>query len=59
MGQAPPPSPRHNEHNGKHPPLRRDIDEADIHALIEENSQLRELVIQLSKLVVKNVVSHR
>jgi hypothetical protein len=58
MGQAHPPLPRHNEHNGKHPPLRKDIEEADVHALLEENAQLRKLVIQLSKLVIRNVMDH-
>jgi len=32
---------------------------ADIDALREENAQLRELVIHLSKLVVKNVVDRK
>jgi hypothetical protein len=32
---------------------------ADIDALREENAQLRELVIHLSKLVIKNVVDRK
>jgi hypothetical protein len=32
---------------------------ADIDALREENAQLRELVIHLSKLVIKNVVNRK
>jgi hypothetical protein len=56
---AQPPPPRHREQNGNPPPLQRDIEEADVHALIEENAELRELVIQLSKLVIKNVMDHR
>jgi hypothetical protein len=59
MGQAPPPLPRHREHNRNSQPLRRDNEQADVSALVEENAQLRELVIQLSKLVVRNVVNHR
>ena len=65
---AHPPLPRHHEpnsnngklheQNGKLPPLRREIEETDIHALMEENAQLRKLVIQLSKLVIRNVMDH-
>jgi len=51
--------PRHHEHDNNPPPLRSDIDEADVRALQEENAELRRLVIQLSKLVVKNVLDHR
>jgi hypothetical protein len=70
MAQAHPPLPRHHEHNshngngklheqnGKLPPLRREIEETDVHALMEENAQLRKLVIQLSKLVIRNVMDH-
>ena len=32
---------------------------ADIDALLEENKQLRELVIQLSRLVIRNVVERK
>lgn len=53
------PRPRHHEHDNNPPPLRSDIDEADVRALQEENAELRRLVIQLSKLVVKNVLDHR
>jgi hypothetical protein len=59
MGQAHPPPSRHHEQDGKPPPLRRGIEEADVRALIEENAQLRKLVIQLSKLVIRNVMDHR
>jgi hypothetical protein len=62
---AHPPLPIHHEHNGKFhepdgklPPLRRDIGETDIYALMEENAQLRKLVVQLSKLVIRNVMDH-
>lgn len=57
MGQAPP-----HRRNGK--PIRRDIeetvaDEADVGALMKENAELRQLVVQLSKLVIKNAMLHR
>jgi hypothetical protein len=52
-------STRHHERNANLPPIRRDIDQLDVHALLQENTQLRELVIQLSKLVIKNVVDHK
>ena len=58
---ANPPLPRHHGPNGNGkqlPPLRRDIEEADVHALLEENAQLRKLVVQLSKLVIRNVMDH-
>ena len=39
------------------PPLwPREEEKADIHRLLEENAQLRELVIQLTKLAIKNIV---
>lgn len=54
-----------------HPPLRRQsvrnsnagqypctMDEAEVRALIEENAQLRQVVINLSKLVLRRV-AHR
>ena len=40
-------------------PRRRDGDREDISGIIEENRQLRELVIQLSKIVVRNVVDRK
>jgi len=57
-GTDTPPLPRHHEQNGKHPPLRRDVNERDVHALMEENAELRKLVIQLSKLVIRNAMDH-
>jgi len=64
MGQPHPLPTRHHEpgyqeQNGKPPPLRPNLAEADVHALMEENAELRRLVIQLSKLVIRNVVEHR
>ena len=40
------------------PPLvaSHDNEHVDVQAVLEENHQLRELVIQLSKLVIRNVV---
>jgi hypothetical protein len=58
MAQAPPQL-RHRERDTNVSPLRREIDEADVRALQEENAELRRLVIQLSKLVIKNVMDHR
>ncbi|MGA7433396.1 MAG: hypothetical protein WBQ24_22210 [Xanthobacteraceae bacterium] len=61
MGQAHPLSHRQI---GKRSPNRRDIEVADadgagIDALMKENAELRQLVIQLSKLVIKNAIPHR
>jgi hypothetical protein len=36
-----------------------DTDEAGIAALVRENAELRQLVVQLSKLVLKNAMLHR
>ncbi|MGA8324291.1 MAG: hypothetical protein WBE48_00225 [Xanthobacteraceae bacterium] len=50
---------------GKRSPNRRDNEVADvdggagIDALMKENAELRQLVIQLSKLVIKNAIPHR
>jgi hypothetical protein len=59
MGQ-----PHLHRHNGKLSRTRRDIEEtnadgADVGALMKENAELRRLVIQLSKLVIKNAMLHR
>jgi hypothetical protein len=59
MGQ-----PHLHRHNGKLSRTRRDIEEtnadgADVGALMKENAELRRLVIQLSKLVIKNAMHHR
>ncbi len=58
MGQIAPPPLRHREPNEKTQLLGRPVEEFDIRALMEENAQLRELVIHLSKLVIKNVMDH-
>jgi hypothetical protein len=61
MGQ---PHPLSHRQIGKRSPNRRDIEVADagesgIDALMKENAELRQLVIQLSKLVIKNAIPHR
>ena len=53
------PRPRHHAPLPTSQPHRHDEDHVDVPALIEENAQLRELVIQLSKLVIKNVVDKK
>ena len=40
-------------------PIKLHNDRAELDALREENAQLRELVIHLSKLVIKNVVDQK
>jgi cell fate (sporulation/competence/biofilm development) regulator YlbF (YheA/YmcA/DUF963 family) len=70
MGR-PDPLPAHGQRQGNAAPLRGEIDEghvearveshieahaeAHVHALIEENARLRKLVIELSKLIAKQV----
>lgn len=39
-------------------PLRPYIEKPDIQALEEENARLRELVTQLSEIVIKNIVDN-
>ena len=51
--------PRQHERDLNHPPRQDANGKIDVNALIEENAQLRELVIQLSKLVIKNVVDKK
>jgi hypothetical protein len=48
--------PRHHE---QRPTLTRDNEQIDRDALLKENAELRELVIQLSKLVIKNIVDRK
>ena len=43
---------------GKRLPLNH-VESRDVEALIEENRQLRELVIYLSKLVIRNVADQK
>jgi len=39
-------------------PLRQNIEKPEIQALEEENARLRELVIELSEIVIKNIVDN-
>jgi hypothetical protein len=48
------PSTRNIDHHG-----HRSEHQPELHALLKENKQLRELVIQLSKIVIKNVVDQK
>jgi hypothetical protein len=41
------------------PPRRADVNCLDLDALLEENKQLRELVVQLSEIVVRNVLDRK
>lgn len=41
-----------NSNSGQHP---RTMDEEEVRALMEENAQLRQVVINLSKLVLRRV----
>jgi hypothetical protein len=61
MGQA---DPLPHRQIGKRSPTRRgteaaDVDYAGIDALMKENAELRQLVVQLSKLVIKNAIPRR
>ncbi|MGB6543675.1 MAG: hypothetical protein WBF03_22730 [Xanthobacteraceae bacterium] len=55
MGQAHPTA-RNNESKANLPTLRHEIEKPDTQALQKENAQLRELVVQLSKIVIKVVI---
>jgi hypothetical protein len=44
------PPPPVDEHDGERP---------DVHALIEENTRLKHFVLQLSRLVLRNVVDRK
>jgi hypothetical protein len=57
MGQAT--RPPHFDNHRSHAVRRFQDDEEELTALRDENKQLRDLVIQLSKLVIKNVVEHK
>jgi hypothetical protein len=39
--------------------IRPDVNRLDLDAVLEENRQLRELVVQLSEIVVRNVLDRR
>jgi hypothetical protein len=53
-GRPPPPPPDPGQ---VPPPLS--YEQTHVQSLLEENAQLRELVVQLSKLVIKNIVDHK
>jgi hypothetical protein len=53
------PSSRQHENYTTRSPRRDDNGQMDVSALIEENAQLRELVIQLSRMVIKNVADRK
>jgi hypothetical protein len=57
MTHAHPPT-RHRDHNARDVARAGDLEHKDseIGALREENAELRKLVIELSKLVIRNVV---
>jgi hypothetical protein len=55
MGQAHPTA-RNNESKANLATLRHEIEKPDTQALQKENAQLRELVVQLSKIVIKVVI---
>ena len=61
MGSSRPPPhrPEQRAAGPLHPATQRETEHYEISALIEENTQLRELVIHLSKLVIKNVVDRK
>jgi hypothetical protein len=40
-------------------PIRSDVNYPDLDAILEENKQLRELVVQLSEIVVRNVLDRK
>ena len=55
------PLPRRHERHANGAPLQPQSEDGqhDLRSLVEENAQLRELVIQLSKLVVRNVIEQK
>jgi len=58
MGSAHPP-PRQHENYTARSPRRDNKGHLDVSALVEENVQLRELVIQLSRIVIRNVADRK
>jgi hypothetical protein len=56
MGTA---TPRPSHPDDRHGHVVDHLDGEELTELRDENRQLRELVIQLSKLVVKNVLDHK
>jgi hypothetical protein len=56
MGHITPRAPHFDNHRSH---AVAPFEDEELTALRDENKQLRELVIQLSKLVIKNVVEHK
>jgi hypothetical protein len=46
----------HRDRQRVSPPTRPDASHLDLDAILEENKQLRELVVQLSEIVLRNVL---
>jgi hypothetical protein len=53
------PSNGHRDRQIDSPSLRPDVNHLNLNALLEENKQLRELVVQLSEIVVRNVLDRK
>jgi hypothetical protein len=49
----------HRDRQSISPPRRPDVNCLDLDAIIAENKQLRELVVQLSEIVVRNVLDRK
>jgi hypothetical protein len=49
----------HRDRQRVSPPARPDVNCRDHDAILEENKQLRELVVQLSEIVVRNVLDRK
>jgi hypothetical protein len=49
----------HRDRQSVSPPRRLDVKCPDLDAIIEENKQLRELVVQLSEIVVRSVLDRK
>jgi hypothetical protein len=49
----------HRDRQSVSPPPRGDVNCPDLDAIIAENKQLRELVVQLSEIVVRNVLERK
>jgi hypothetical protein len=58
MGEVVRPTARHDENKADLLALPRKSEKLDTEGLQQENAQLRKLVVELSKLVVKVVVDH-
>jgi hypothetical protein len=58
MASAHPPPYRPDRPPGP-PPAPRDDDDPDVPSLLKENARLRDLVVQLSRLVIKRVVERK